>query len=393
MKRAVLLALVCILLTVTLPSVNDARLSENSYVQTTLSEQEYEVIYGDVNLTVDAWEDNPMVFYSDEQVWNGYDWDAPIYWQLYWNSTSQSLNPPPLEYQYRGGDFFLETDANSTYWISMRPNWWAEDYYDFYSGPTLNFTGFATNAVVINCSYHEYVWNMTAHAVPEHWNVSGWYFMGVTGHSWFKYNETHYFDGNLHEMRLFYFNITEPVQEPEPPAPVPMIEICNFNTYPNDSRVNTGDVIHMDFDIRWSDTWEPVNDATVYLIDRENDFIINAEFMFNGIYTLWLYEDNPTLREFEVFDVFWVGEHNDTVYDTENNLDWSQTEAIPTMIWDSVQVDTGTTTTTTQRNMGDDVIDPAQELIDLAIQNPLLTGIGIVAVVVILLIYFERKTQ
>ena len=206
--------MVCVLVSMSFLARTDERLSVINQSQTTLAQGE--VIYGKVNLTVEVWENNPDKFFGDEMIWNATSgqWEAPLYWQLYWNGTG--LDTPALENQYRGGELLLEADANSTFWVSMRPMSDGRNYNDYYLGPFLNYTGFATNAVVINTTNHEYEWNITAHIVPEHWNQSGWYFIGVHGHSLFRYNETHYFDGSLSERRYFYFNITaeSPLETP-----------------------------------------------------------------------------------------------------------------------------------------------------------------------------------
>lgn len=325
--------MVCALLAVCFPSTTGERLSKGGQPQTTLAQQEYDVIYGKTNLTVEVWENNPDKFFDDLMIWNPRtrEWEAPLYWQLYWNGTG--LDTPALENQYRGGELLFEADANSTFWVSMRPMDDGRNYNDYYLGPFLNYTGFATNAVVINTTNHEYEWNITAQIVPEHWNQSGWYFIGITGHSFFKHNETHYFDGDVGERRYFYFNITAEATMELPSALDQSPHIEFYDSWVSDGIVDTGTLVVVVFKARWNDTLEEITwglCAEVY----DGTRYYPLEYHPDG-WALMTSYDEVCKRNFTVVSVGYFGERYEI---NGESVLFEQTVESPDVIWDRIQI-------------------------------------------------------
>lgn len=156
----------------------------------------------------ELWDDTNIWHYND-MIWNGSDWEAPIWYQLYWNGTG--LDAPPNEYRIISNfnyTFYFMLDGlsvNATSAICVYGMSW--DARDYYIGPTLeelNVTGFATNGAVISFSQHQF-----------HSSYSGLFNISwFTRSGWYKFSHIGYVNNSIgsdmSDLRVFYLDTDSP---------------------------------------------------------------------------------------------------------------------------------------------------------------------------------------
>lgn len=157
----------------------------------------------------DVIDDNPDSFLLDAQVWNStaWEWDPPIWYQLYWNGTY--LVPPPVEYQVGSFNFTVTTGHNATKVVAV--------YGGNYTGPPNDYDWISTNGIILATDgpyNHPEPLNGLLNA--SLWEGTGWCKIQVFGSYYDPYYDSAVAFGEIH---FFYMNSSLDIELPfSPPS-------------------------------------------------------------------------------------------------------------------------------------------------------------------------------